>query len=131
MVNSKIHESSGAQELARWAQNFYERSPSYDAVTRLKSVVLDTLGCAVAGRADPTALKAIEVARAQGSRPDCTVIASGFSTSAQFAAFANGVLVRAIEFNDCYAGPGQIGHPSDNIPAALALQKCSTAQGAN
>ncbi len=121
MASAPQHGPTGTQELARWAQTFFERTPSPDAVARVKSVVLDTLGCAIAGRNDPTALKAIEVARAQGGNPDCTVIATGLRTSAPLATFANGVLVRAIEFNDCYAGPGQIGHPSDNIPAALAI----------
>ena len=122
VMAKSVHEGPSASlELAKWACDFFHRRASGSAVLRAKAVLLDTLGCAIAGRHDETARRAVEVARTQGGSPDCTILGMGIRTSAPLATFANGVLVRAIEFNDCYAGPGQFGHPSDNIPAALAV----------
>src|SRR5262245_64929933 len=42
------------------------------------------------------------------------------NSAPDMAGFANGVMVRYLDCNDSYFSPGG-GHPSDMIPAALAL----------
>ena len=44
------------------------------------------------------------------------------------AGFANGVMVRYLDFNDYYFSPGG-GHPSDMIPAALAAADTINSDG--
>jgi hypothetical protein len=42
---------------------------------------------------------------------------------------ADGVLIRTLDLNDSYSGPRQIGHPSDNIGAALAAAEMADRSG--
>src|SRR5690606_4442686 len=53
------------------------------------------------------------------SSPPGTVWGSGSASSLEAAAFANGVMVRYLDFNDTYMSV-EVGHPSDFIPAILA-----------
>ena len=67
---------------------------------------------------------------AETGRPGpCTLIGTAERTSLPLAAFANGVLIRTLDLNDTYVGPRQVGHPSDNIGAALAGAEASQASG--
>jgi len=38
-------------------------------------------------------------------------------------------LIRALDLNDAYIGPGQMGHPSDNIAVALSVGEKFRASG--
>src|SRR5262249_30877359 len=49
-------------------------------------------------------------------------------TTPDWAAFANGCLVRYLDFNDTYLSK-EPAHPSDNIPAALAAAESVNADG--
>jgi len=49
-----------------------------------------------------------------------TVIGTFHQTSPDWAAFANGVLVRYLDYNDTYLSK-EPAHPSDNIPALVAI----------
>ncbi|MFQ5737122.1 MAG: MmgE/PrpD family protein, partial [Thermodesulfobacteriota bacterium] len=53
---------------------------------------------------------------------------AGFHTTPEMAAFANGVLVRYLDFNDTYLSR-EPAHPSDNIPAALAAAMAAGRSG--
>ncbi len=57
-----------------------------------------------------------------GGAPQCTVLGSTTKTSAPNAVLVNGSLIRILDLNDYVnTKSGQIGgHPSDNIPVALA-----------
>ncbi|MGI5328818.1 MmgE/PrpD family protein [Actinomadura nitritigenes] len=85
--------------------------------------VLDGLGCAVAasrrGAADAAVLTALDLG---GGRPEATIIGQrtggGRVTRAE-AAFANGVLVHALDFDDTHAG-GLVHASAPVLPVALA-----------
>ncbi len=64
-------------------------------------------------------------------RPQCTVIGSATRTSAPNAVLVNGSLIRILDLNDYVnTKSGQIGgHPSDNIPVALAAAELSGSPG--
>jgi 2-methylcitrate dehydratase len=79
--------------------------------------LLDSLGCALgAGDAPPCAI-ARRLAAAVRGTPPARVIGLAAPTSLEMAAFANGVLIRYLDFNDQLVS----GHPSDGLGALLGL----------
>lgn len=116
-----------AERLASFAlQLRYEDLPA-KVVHEVKRRILDSLACAVgAFQAEPCRI-ARRVAQASGRASGSTVLGTRQKTSADLAAFANGAMVRYLDYNDTYLSKEPC-HPSDNIPAALA---CAEAAGAN
>lgn len=120
--------------VARFADwiGAFARSPVPDATAeRARAILLDSLACALYAGKDEKAQSALRTARSLGDGGDCTVIGTRHRTSLPVAAFANGVLIRTLDLNDTYAGPRQVGHPSDNISAALAAAEMADLSGAD
>lgn len=91
-------------------------------------LVVDTLGCMVAGWDSPPARIARQLAyHVQSDRP-ARVMGSGTASSVELAGFANTVGARYLDYNDTYQGVGT-GHPSDVIPGLLALAEAVHADG--
>jgi 2-methylcitrate dehydratase len=117
------------ESLAAWVlQLRYEDLPN-SVVERAKHLIIDSIGCALGSvGAEPVRIAqemAAEVAAAGGA-PSATLLVSGKPTTVEMASFANGVMVRYLDFNDTYTGQGTI-HPSDMLPAALAVaQGCGS-----
>src|SRR5215472_9608567 len=89
-------------------------------VHQVKRTLIDTLGCAMgAFHAEPSRI-ARHLAESVTSRRPACVLGTPHTSSPDMAGFANGVMVRYLDCNDSYFSPGG-GHPSDMIPAALAL----------
>ena len=95
----------------------YEDLPD-DVVHLAKRMIIDTLGCALGGYQSEPARIAREVASTVTSSPAGRVLGSGQLTSPDLATFANGVMVRYLDFNDGYTSK-ESGHPSDSIAATL------------
>ena len=55
------------------------------------------------------------------STKPATVFGNGQRTSMDMATFANGVMLRFLDFNDGYTSTGESGHPSDSIAAILTV----------
>jgi 2-methylcitrate dehydratase len=91
---------------------------SKSVVHVVKRHVIDALGCALGCyHLEPARIArahALEVA----STPGATLLGTRHRSSPELAAFANGVMVRYLDFND--TNGGNSGHPSDNVPAVLA-----------
>jgi len=84
-------------------------------------VVLDGLAVTLAGATEPLGIGRIatEYVKEQGGTPEATVIAGGFKTSAANAAFANGCMAHALDFDNTWY---PLNHPtSPTLPAILAL----------
>src|SRR6195256_4616262 len=96
-----------------------------------KLLLLDTIGCGFAALDEPSACALLAVVEGSGGAPQCTVIGRAHRTSAANATLANGALVRILDFNDYVnAKAGDLGgHPSDNIPVALAAGEVHRASG--
>jgi 2-methylcitrate dehydratase len=96
--------------------------------TQIKTLVLDTLGCAIGSMGAAP----IELLRQQtdefGGASLCTLIGGGKSAPDQ-AAFYNTSLIRYLDFNDGYMGNFATGHPSDNLGAILAAAEYADASG--
>jgi 2-methylcitrate dehydratase len=90
---------------------------SADAATAVRLHMVDSLACAAGGFDTPPVRIAERVARSAVGRPGGRVLFYGTESTVDLAAFANGVMVRYLDYND--AGGG--GHPSDTAAALLAV----------
>ena len=108
-----------AERLAAYAHNL--RYSDLDAATieRVKSHLVDTLGCGIAALDEEPVRHCREVALAAIGGPS-TVIGTNRRTRPDLASFANGTAFRYFDLNDVYVGRAAC-HPSDNIAACLAV----------
>lgn len=109
-----------AQRLAHFAHEVRFDDLPREVVHEAKRLLLDTLAAGIGGYHSEPAGLARRVVQGLGGAPQCGVIGAAWSTSAPLATFANGAAVRYLDCNDYYFGSDS-GHPSCNIPAALAL----------
>ncbi len=117
------------EQLSRYASRLrYEDLPA-DVVHQAKRLIIDTLGCALGGYWSEPARIAREVAATVRSSEPVTLIGNGQATSPDLAAFANGVMIRFLDFNDGYTSTGESGHPSDSIAAVLAIAELRRRSG--
>ncbi len=107
------------QDLSRYVANFPKQLPS-EVLDRARIVLLDSLACAVAALNEPVPQSILRMVRDTGGSAQCTVIGQPWRTSLPQATFANGMLIRTLDFNDFTGGLRITGHPSDNIAVALA-----------
>jgi len=111
----------------------YTKALSYDdlppeVVQQAKRLIVDTVGCALGGFWGEPARIVRDIAAAVRSSEPVSVIGSGERTSHDLATFANGVMIRFLDYNDGYTSTGESGHPSDSIAAVLTtaeLRRCS------
>jgi 2-methylcitrate dehydratase len=131
---AKADASSGPgaiERLAEWILAPHANDISAAAVNQAKLLVLDTIGCGFAAFEEDGAHAVLATLKDLGGAPQCTVLGSATRTSAPNAIFVNGSLVRLLDLNDYVnTKSGQIGgHPSDNIPVALAAGELAGASG--
>ncbi len=101
-----------------------------------KLLILDSIGCALTTLDEHEVTEAVEAIESTGGAPQATVIGSKGKTSVANATLANGILVRYLDLNDFTLGMGKSGisiggHPSDNIPVALAAGEWRKSSGAD
>jgi 2-methylcitrate dehydratase len=109
------------EQLAAYAQSLRFDDLPAEVVHQAKRLIVDTIGCALGGYSSAPARIARELAAAVSCRDSATVIGSGARSSPELAAFANGVMIRFMDFNDGYTSNGESGHPSDSLAAALTI----------
>jgi 2-methylcitrate dehydratase len=119
-----------AEILSRYAANLrYEDIPE-DVVRITKRTILDTIGCAFGGYSAGPSRIAIKLASDVSAKQPATVLISGTRTSADLATFANGVMIRYLDFNDAFVSLTHgAGHPSDTIAALLAAAELNGRSG--
>ena len=117
-----------AERLAAYAQSIrYEDLPT-DVVHEGKRRVLDSLGCAFgAWTAEPCVI-ARRIAQAVTIPNGATLWGTAHKTLPDLAAFANGALIRYLDFNDTYLSK-EPAHPSDNLSAVFAAGENTGASG--
>ena len=117
------------EQLSAYASALrYEDLPG-EVVHQAKRLIVDTVGCALGGAASEPARIARGVAADVTSRDPATVMVSGERTSPDLATFANGVMIRYLDFNDGYTSTGESGHPSDSIAPVLTLTEWKKRNG--
>ena len=86
----------------------------------VKRRVLDSIGVAIAAFADEAPRAAREYAYDLAHHNGATIWGTPIKVAPEVAAFANGVMVRYLDFNDTYLSLEPL-HPSDMIPGLVAL----------
>src|ERR1700674_4780879 len=111
--------------IADWACSLKYEHLSPAAIQAAKLFWFDSIGCALGGSQQGDAEILLKHYRAMsggegGGNGSATTFVSGFKTNPVDAAFLNGHMIRAMDYNDIYwkADPC---HPSDLIAAPLAL----------
>jgi 2-methylcitrate dehydratase len=103
-----------------------------DLVYECKRRLIDTLACAVGAYDDPLCDLSRNVAKRYAAAPDgdaASIWGCSTRTTPDFAAFANGVMLRVLDLNDMYRMKSG-GHPSDVIAPLLAVGEAAHANGA-
>lgn len=111
------------EEVARFvAEAKFEDLPP-EVVHEAKRVLLDSIGCAIAGITTDKGKIAIRLARRLGGLPESSIIGIGDKSSCSHAAFANGELINALDYD-------AISHiPPFVIPPPLALAESAGSSG--
>jgi 2-methylcitrate dehydratase len=122
-----------SRTIAEWACSLKYEHLSLEAIRAAKLFWFDSIGCALGGSQQDDAKILLKHYRAMSATADssggeggparggrATAFVSGFKTNPVDAAFLNGHMIRAMDYNDIYwkADPC---HPSDLIAAPLAL----------
>jgi 2-methylcitrate dehydratase len=123
-------QASLGETLARYATGLrYEDLPE-DVIRIAKRSILDTFGCAFGGYLEKPSKIALELASQVTSKESATILFSGIKSSPDLAAFANGVMIRYLDFNDAYVSQmNGAGHPSDMVAALLAAAELKQRSG--
>ncbi|MFA7629352.1 MAG: MmgE/PrpD family protein [Candidatus Neomarinimicrobiota bacterium] len=116
-------EKSFSRQIAEFAVALrYEDLPE-NVVHEVKRFLYDSFGCAL-GSMHTRDVNAIhDIYKEMGGREEATVIGFGSKLPAVNAAFVNALMIRSLDFNDIYWKQDP-SHPSDIIPAALAIGEC-------
>lgn len=96
-------------------------------VAEARRRLIDAFGCAAGALGEPAPGIARRVAATVGGTPGAALIGGGRS-SADWAAFANGVHIRYLDCNDTYLSL-EPAHPSDNWAAIMAAGEHAGADG--
>ncbi|WP_277374421.1 MmgE/PrpD family protein [Pseudomonas sp. AA-38] len=115
-----------ARRMAEYAYEFPTSGFPNDLIAVVRNRVLDSLAC-ILGAYDANPVQAC-LAYAASVPGYSSVFGTSLQTTPECAAFANGVMVRFLDYNDGYMGL-EPGHPSDNIPACIAVAQAEQADG--
>ena len=92
-----------------------------DVVANVKLMILDSLGCAIAATTlGDGCRETMAVMRSLGGTPESTIIGSADKVSAPNAAFANGALVHALNYDPMGTEIGHVGVVCLVAPLAMA-----------
>ena len=120
--------STLAQRFAQYATVLRFEDLPAKVVHEVKRRVIDSIGCALgAWDAEPCVI-ARKVAADFSATRGAVLWGTRHVAPPDWAAFANGCLVRYLDYNDTYLSK-EPAHPSDNIPAAIAVAQACGAGG--
>ena len=108
-----------AEQMSSWTVGLHYSHLPAEVAHLAKRMIIDTIGCAIGAYTSEPSKIARYLASTVTSTQPCTVIGSGQTTSPDLATFANGVMIRYLDYNDGYTSQ-ESGHPSDSIAAVLS-----------
>ncbi len=118
-----------ARKMANWATNLKFEDLPEKTVHEVKRRVIDSIAtCLGAYRSQPANIARAKAMAINDPPPAATVWGTKHNTSVELAAFANGAMVRYLDYNDTYLSL-EPAHPSDNIPAAVAVTQNARKSG--
>lgn len=116
-----------ARRIAHYACTLSINDIPETVVACVRRRFLDSLACILGAYGAAPVKSAIALAQAT-PLPASSVFGTRQRTTPELAAFANGIMLRFLDYNDGYMGL-EPGHPSDNITACLALAEAEGATG--
>ena len=121
-------------QLAQSLRSFDPAALPKDICQQAKLLVLDSIGCALITQEEPEVRHVLKALEALGGAEQATLIGTAQKTSVLQAVLANEILVRYLDLNDFTLSVSKqglriAGHPSDNIPVALAMGEAYGASG--
>jgi len=108
------------EKIARYVTSLRYEEVTPKALHMGKKLLIDAVACAIGGYDGAPSVVARKLAAQASGMPPARVLGSSQVTSMEAATFANSVMIRYLDFNDTYTSIGE-GHPSDAIPAVLAV----------
>ncbi len=112
--------TSIARQWARYALNVRYESLGPAVIAAARTFLKDSIACALGGAQTEDFHILCRVYADLGGKPECTIIGSLLRTNVRNAALANGLAIRALDYNDVYWKQDPC-HPSDLLPAALCV----------
>ena len=117
-----------SSELAAWvAQVRFEDLPA-DVVESTKLRIMDVIGLSLAGAETPFGISTREAVVAMSPAGPCAILGFGDRVGVTSAAFANGALSQALEYDDTH-NESIVHMSSPAVAAALALSECNAVSG--
>jgi 2-methylcitrate dehydratase len=93
-----------------------------------KLLIIDAMGCMIAGLISPPAQATRRMVDRLGGRSQSVIAGTASRSSPALAVLANGTALRYLDFNDAYHGRDS-AHPSGNIPVAMAIAEAESRSG--
>jgi 2-methylcitrate dehydratase len=106
--------------------DFRDLTPT--VIHAIKQRFIDTIGCALGAFSTEPAVITRRIAANVQSSLNAGILGTRIKSSPELAAFANGAMIRCLDFNDDYFGKDG-PHPSDTIAAVLAAADAVHADG--
>ena len=114
------------QKIVSWVHGFKASDITPATKKRFDETMIDSMASLVAGFEEENCRIAARIAKTTTSNSmKCTVLGYGIETTPELATFANGCLIREVDFNDNAEG----GHVSTLIPAAMAIGEALNCTG--
>ncbi|MCK6456802.1 MAG: MmgE/PrpD family protein [Phycisphaerae bacterium] len=118
-----------AEKLSNWTAKLKYADLTPEAVHEVKRRLIDSTATALGAYSSKAAQIVRDLARAMPAvRDGAAIIGTNHRTRPDTAAFCNGAHVRYLDYNDTYLSL-EPAHPSDNIPATLAVAQATGASG--
>jgi 2-methylcitrate dehydratase PrpD len=116
-------------EIGAWIAGASLDAMPDEVVERARAGVIDTIGVILAGANEPVSRIAAGLVAEDGGAPVASQLGTALRTTAESAAFLNGISGHALDYDDVSAS--LTGHPSVVVvPAALAVAELVGADGA-
>ncbi|CAG9272964.1 putative 2-methylcitrate dehydratase [Paraburkholderia unamae] len=116
--------------LAKFAHETDIDSLPATAIEACKRRLIDSVACAAAAYQEPFCERIRGFAMRYSAVPAARIWGSGATTSTELAAFANGTMVRYLDYSDTFLGKSA-GHPSDMIAGLVAVAEAHGQSGAS
>lgn len=117
-----------SESLVDYAQELSFDDLPDDTVEQTEKLVLDSLGCSIAAFSSPPS-KVLRSTYREQTPADATILGTRTKAPVEYAALINATMGRYLDFNDCYTTGSSACHPSDHIPALLAVAEHEGATG--
>ena len=121
MSSAKLSETRSTEALAEFAATLTYDDLPLEIVVTIKQMILDALGAALAATTlGEGCVESMAVMQDLGGKPESTILGLGAKVAAPNAAFANGALVHALNYDPIGRGVGHLGVVCLVAPLAMA-----------